>query len=71
MNKYTSLLPNTCPVVFVERDLGQLQVVVKDELLLVERRFLVEEEGSLKGYDVLQSISCYRLLVSIPFSRIH
>lgn len=29
VNKYTSLLPNTCPVVFVERDLRWLQVVFK------------------------------------------
>lgn len=46
-------------------------MVVKDEMLLVESRFLVEEEGSLKGYDVLQSICCYRLLVSLSFSHIY
>lgn len=60
--KYTSPLPNTCPVVFVERDLRWLGVGVKDEKLVVESRFLAEEEANIKGYSVLQSIYCYWFL---------
>lgn len=51
--------------------LGSFRWWLKGEMLLVESRFLVEEQGSLKGYDVLQSICCYWLLVSLPFSHIH